>query len=378
MLFVSTGIWVDLGGFDKFTPFKIISPILFLYSLFLINFKKIDKFDSIFFSLIIFILLYAAFGTNEYASLANICLLTLGTFGIYKLYTKIKSKKRRQQILVFLLMILFFQSLLEITFLLSNLQVESFLFATSGRVDGWTTESSHYSFIVLFLCITYVTAFNISLRNARFILIFFPALFFSQSAYGYLFLVMAAIVIVSNQFGKVRVRHLLPYLLITGIFIFLILLSSYQSASGQRVFDTITGLFNANFQLMDGNARVRIEPFLAYFQLADSFSTINLIFGHGLGSSGFFVREIVGMNTEEGHITSFMYDFGLIGLIWLISLIGYITSRIKNKLWIRLVIAFMLFNMNLGTQVFWFSIFCISVMRFEQKKSNESLRYRGA
>jgi hypothetical protein len=365
--FASTGVWIELAGIDTFTPFKLIAPLVFLTGVTQIDFRRVKEFNLSFILLIVIFFAFITLNAVSFSSVANIILLGIGFFGTYTLYEKIEHK-RRQQIIFILLMVLFVQSAFEIFLLAAGLEAVLFFFPSAGRVDGWITESSHFCFIVLLLCITYFTSFNISLRRQLLLLVcFFPALYFSKSAYGYIFLMISIVIVSYNQLGEIKRNQFLLYFTIAGISSIFLLIFSYQSNEAQRVFNTLEALFSLNDQEMDSTARVRLLPSIMIFQMADSFSTVNLLFGHGLGTSGYFVKEVVGVNTSEGHLASFMYDFGLIGIVWIFTLVGYVTNGIRNKFWIRLMFLIMMLNMNVGTQVFWFSIFCMAVIRFEQR-----------
>lgn len=365
---ISTGIYVDVGLPISLTLFKLVCPIIFFLGFILLRYRRLEKFNFILLLFVILFLSYAILKSSEVVSLANIALLAFGTIGTYFIYTNINFERRKKIILI-LLSILFIKSSFEIFLIVLNIEGESFIFPTGGRVDGFVTEPSHYAYIVALLCITYIVSFNTSTNKGLLLLILFmPSLYFAQSAYGYLFLMLSLIAVFTNHLRELKIRQLIPYTTLAGLFIIIFISITYQNELAQRVIDTGVGLLANNDQSMDGNARVRILPFLIFTQMTDTFSTSNLIFGHGLGSSSYFIKETVGVNTDEGHITSFIYDFGLIGILWMFALIGYITSSVTSKLWIRLMFVLMMFNMNIGTQVFWFSIFCFAVIRFEQRR----------
>lgn len=373
---ISTGIYIDIGIPVKLTLFKFLCPIIFLVGAIKLNYRRIEKFNFILLLYICFLLLFSILRSNEYISLANIALMALGMFGTYLIYTNIDFK-RRKQILFILLLVLFIQSSIELLFLALKMEAELFLFPTVGRVDGWVTEPSHYAYIVLLLCITYITSFNISLTKGLLLLLFFlPSLYFSQSSYGYIFLLLSLIIAMTYHTNKMKSYETLFYSLCGGLFIITLMALTYQNELTQRVFDTLAGFYNYDDQAMDSSARVRLFPFMILMQMIDTFSINNLIFGNGLGSSGYFISNVVGVNTEEGHLTSFLYDFGLVGLLWIFALIKFITSEMPSKLWIRLMFIFMMFNMNIGTQVFWLSIFCFAVIRFEQSYYHKFSRSR--
>ena len=372
---ISTSIYIDIGVPVSLTLFKLLSPFIFLLGLLRLNIKKIDKFNFNLFSAISLFLIFGAIGSNEYISLANIILLAFGALGIYFLYENI-DRSRRQHIMLGLLLVLFVQSTIELAMLALGLDGDLFLFSSNGRIDGWVTESSHFVYIMMFLFVTYFVSFNIGVRQALLLLlVFLPSIYFSKSAYGYLFLLLSINIVLSHNSEKTNNNRSVSYLKFASIFIIFIVVFSFESDVSLRLIDTAVGIYSGDDQVMDSSARVRLLPFLTILNMADTFSIGHVIFLHGLGSSGYFIRGI-GLNTDEGHLTSFLYDFGLVGILWLTVLIGYITRGMNNKFLIRFMFVIMMFNMNVGTQVFWFSIFCLAVIRLESRYSSRLLKTR--
>jgi hypothetical protein len=373
---VSTAVYIDVALTDSLTVYKLLSPIIFVLGLLHLNFKKLNKFNLVLFLLITVFLVYGAMGSNQFLSLANIALLSFGTFGIYILYEN-TDRSRRGLVVLILILALFVQFGIELILLNFNFVSNLFIFPTVGRIDGWATEPSHFIYILLLLTNTYVVSFNVSKqRILLFVPIILTAVYFSSSAYGYLFLVLSAVIISSNYGVKINpnlIKSFIKYVIISAVVITVI---AVQSDISQRLIDTAIGVFSGDDQVIDQNARVRLLPFLIFIEKIDSFPIGNLFFGHGLGSSGYFIRDVVGVNTPEGHLTSYLYDFGLVGLLWLVVLLGFITKGLHNNFWIRCMLFIMMFNMNVGTQVFWFSVFCIAVIRLEQRYSDGLLKNR--
>lgn len=364
--FASTGVTIEVAGINSFTPFKLIAPLVFFIGLISIGYRRVKRFDL---SLILLIAMFFAFITLRaisLASVANIILLGIGFFGSYTLYETL-DRNRRKQLMQLLLCVFVGQYILEVIFELLNRKADLFLFATAGRIDGWFTEPSHFIFAVMLTLTTYIVSFDISGKQASFVfLIFLPAVYFARSAYGYIFAILSVVIIASHyrkNFSKSIIKAVMRLL---GLVVALIFLVFWQSDIIQRIFDTAIGLINYDVDVMDQNARVRLLPVFVLFQMVGEFNIFEMIFGHGLGKSKYFISVIVGLPTESGHLTSFLYDFGLIGVLWLVTLVNSFIVKLRYKYLISAFIIMMMFNMNVGTQMFWFSIFLLAVMRLEK------------
>ena len=365
--FASTGVWIEVAGINSFTPFKLIAPLVFLIGLISIDYKRVKRFHLSLILLIAMFFVFISLHAISLSSVFNIILLGIGFFGSYILYETL-DRNRRKKLMQLLLCFFLGQYLLEGIFELLNRKADLFLFATEGRIDGWATEPSHFIFAVMLTITTYIVSFDISGKQASFFfLIFLPAVYFARSAYGYIFAILSLVIIVSHyrkNFSKSIIKVGIRLLALVVALIFLVF---WQIDIMQRILDTAIGVINYDVDVMDQNAKVRLLPFFVLFQNVGEFNIFEMIFGHGLGKSKHFISVIVGINTDAGHLTSFLYDFGLFGFLWLVTLVKSFIGKLRHKYFISAFIIMMMFNMNVGTQMFWFSIFCLAVMRLEKR-----------
>lgn len=373
-IFASTGVYIESIEVWRVTLFHILIPFAFTIGLIKTKYKRLKYFNLRFFFAIAVFAIFLAFNSTSLSSAGNIILLAVGFLGVYAIYENLDFMDRKKSV-IFVLRMLFLQSCIELVLKFFFVEVDHVIYPTLGRVDGWATEPSHFTFIVMLTITAYVISFDIPGKQAvKMFGMFAPAVYFSTSAYGYLFAALSALTLASHYRARTSRRvsnqHFPMLISISGVALVVLLMPDIT----QRITSTISGIIYYDFAMMDRNSFVRLLPFFVLIESFHEFSIVEMVFGHGLGSSEYFVRHIVGLPTDYGHLASFTYDFGLFGLLWLLALFVLVIGKLKRKVFVVLSIFIMLFNMNVGTQVFWYTIFMLAVIRLEERNFKEESR----
>jgi len=374
-IFLSTGIYVDLPLGDSgqnLTLFKVMSLLLFGSMVVFFYNPKINQYlkNYILVCAAFFLLLLKA---KALSSALNILLLFTASLVLLYYYTILKITERLAfWKLIFLFLV--FQGVLEMLLIPIGTVDEGFFSAIVHkgivRIDGWATEPSHYSFLICFCLSCYYSCFRI-LRK-RVIMLLVPVLVLvvmTWSAFGFVFFIFTSAHLLFNKV-KVKERLSIKKVISISVFTIVIIFAFAYTESGGRVIQSVAGFINLEADTIDGTARVRLLPLIVLFKGIANFDLISMVFGHGLGESKDFIKNQVGINTFEGHITSFIYDFGIAGLVWLFILVRMFITKNDNNIFILLMFILMMFNMNVGTQIFWVSILLMGFIKFETEKRN--------
>ena len=119
-----------------------------------------------------------------------------------------------------------------------------------------------------------------------------------------------------------------------------------------------------NLNMVDSSTYMRVAPFFEYIEKINLFD-IHTYIGHGAGTSalyfGYLFDEHIDISIKGnlystlnlGFIPSFLYDYGLIGAIFILLLV--VRKACHKFISVESIIfLFLLINANLNTQLFWY------------------------
>jgi len=170
--------------------------------------------------------------------------------------------------------------------------------------------------------------------------------------------------------------------------IFFFLIAIYYSSTLvaiDRIFNTL-GILLEKFTLLDlvaiePSGAFRIVPTIIYFESLNFQNILNTIFGYGAGTSEFFFNESLFSygygytpdgKFQGGFIPAFLVDYGII--VFFLLMYYYIKlTFIKSWHFQFLLLIFLLLNLNINNQLFWFTfyIFYINKQLIENPRNFE-------
>jgi hypothetical protein len=230
------------------------------------------------------------------------------------------------------------------------------------RFYSFASEPSYAAFIVVLLYYSYIlvdpqkgTLFKGKNLFFFFILIYMIVMF--RSSYGIILLML----ILASYFGLSRSALLIYALGFVSVVIVFLFFEDFGPLT--RVMQIAKGWDINNFDSLksvDFNAYVRIAPMLQYVK-THSLDNIYFYIGHGASASKkFVIPQIYAAYRGEfvgGFIPAFIYDYGIIGFALVLLFVRSILPRLISVS--AIIIVLMLFNANLNTQLFWFSMMCL-------------------
>jgi hypothetical protein len=159
--------------------------------------------------------------------------------------------------------------------------------------------------------------------------------------------------------------------------LFILFALNFQNKPFQRLADIYNTLSQSGINSSalikisdtDGSAGTRIVPTL---QLLEHYSYTDLkhiLFGNGAGQSTLFYTSLWGQQTTVGFIPSFIYNYGLIGL--LVVVICFRPFFPRRLMPFILLFFLFLFNADFNTQIFVFVLFiAMAALRIEKLESH--------
>jgi hypothetical protein len=245
------------------------------------------------------------------------------------------------------------------------------------RYYSLSSEPSYASFIVIVLYYSYITLDKeqksiFSRKNLFvFVLLIYMILCF-KSAYG---VILLGLVLV-NHFGFTRSSVAL-YISIPLILV-LISLLGYNFVAINRVVAIVQKIDLTNLHSLreiDFNSYFRLAPFLFFFETS-SLTDLSLYLGHGASASrDFIVPQIYGAYQGGeflgGFLPAFLYDYGIIGMVMVLAFILYLVPEFFSIP--TAIMILLLFNANFNTQLFWFTILCLTLNKhyLQSDRKNE-------
>ncbi|RME26694.1 MAG: hypothetical protein D6800_06075 [Candidatus Zixiibacteriota bacterium] len=231
------------------------------------------------------------------------------------------------------------------------------------RFFGFSSEPSYASFVVLtsYLGLFLMTAgksWRLTTEYGAMTLYLVVAF---GSIYGYI-LAAAVASVLAYHLARKQVFWILPVIVIMTVGIYQV-----EHTGNSRLSRLLSGLASGDMtsiealNLIDSSVFMRVAPFVKYFDTLDPMDP-HTYFGHGaMASTGFFTDEfLTHVNPEAGLIRpgffpAFAYDYGVIGAILVLLVIGRLIS---TRLWSlqNLFFVAVLFNANFNTQLFWYVV----------------------
>jgi len=369
------------GPYLTFTLFKLFSFlfVFFVFPLYFISQRLVAK-NSFFFvskHTLNNVFLLSSLLSLVLFNLNNVALLSLVNFMFFIImaiilfnFLETLNVHEFLEILLNVLNIFFYITLINVVsyyiFQIDTLSIFYSFDSTSmyPHFHAIATEPSHAAFIILSSYLAYVI---LSKRNDIYVsrkvhlIVLFMVVFF-QSTFGYLLYIGILIYLFSEKYYQYR------HLMLPILFGLLILTSDMYIA----YFEKLQGLYDLIITLdydKSNYARIRTMALITLLNDYPSIELYNQIFGHGIGSSEFYVLKISDDLFSDGQFANFLYDFGIFGCIIIFTFIFINFS--KCDIYISLYILILLiFNANISSQMYWWVLLMLfSLKIFENKFS---------
>lgn len=239
------------------------------------------------------------------------------------------------------------------------------------RPMGFSSEPSYAAFIVTvaYICYNEIKYAQERRNSWNYYFLFLLCIILTTSAYGVIYALIYTSVLMWRMVSRVpfKIRFIVFSFLAVAVTVTLVYLSRSGEGPVNRTINVVSvALSNAPLSekietigVEDVSAWTRFGPTWLLFQ--NSGLDWGILLGHGSGAaSAFFQEQMVGIIISDdrefldlGIIPAFMYDYGLIGLCLLITLV--VLGVKKNRLFILLMVLFF-FNAGINTQIFWYAL----------------------
>lgn len=237
------------------------------------------------------------------------------------------------------------------------------------RYFSLSSEPSYASIIVL---LSFATLFNFTEKKKDtyiYGVLTLYMLFCFKSAIGFIALFFYVLSLI-----ELKKKHLQIIFVSTVIGLIVFSFTNMAGRSLDRISSIIQLLFTdfddfiINLNLLDSSAYARIGPPIIYLK------QINLLdyhfyFGHGAATAEIYFSKIIYPESWNSHMVfkppflpGFLYDYGLFGVGLVLS---FLWKLIKSKsVFYKILVAIILINANLNTQLFWFVVIIIALSNF--------------
>jgi hypothetical protein len=240
------------------------------------------------------------------------------------------------------------------------------------RYYSLSSEPSYASFVVITIYYCYMKldinkGYLFEKKNGSIFLALVYMIIMFRSSYG----IVLLLILLTSYIGFSKTS--ISFYALIAIFsaLFLVVESRFseiQSISRlNQIFNNLdfndfeNSLFYADF-----NTYFRIAPVLYYFKTSN-LTDASFFLGHGAGAAKNLIIPSIAsayLNGEYlgGFLPSFFYDYGIIGA----GIVIYFVLKIVPKLISipSIVMALLLLNANLNTQLFWFELICFSLSTY--------------
>lgn len=247
------------------------------------------------------------------------------------------------------------------------------------RYYSLSSEPSYAAFIVITLYYSYIKLDKQkgSLFKGEnlylFIMLVYMILFF-QSAYGIILLAL----ILMGYIGFTKTSVLIYFISLCVCLI--VVIAGIEFGPVTRIINIIENIDLTNLHglsSIDFSVYFRIAPLIHYIR-ESSIMEISFYIGHGAAASRKFVVPETYLAYQGdflgGFIPSFFYDYGVIGAGLLLVFIWRLLPGVFSIP--TAIVALVLFNANINTQLFWMMLTCLAVNKFflsGYKKKEEEL-----
>ena len=238
--------------------------------------------------------------------------------------------------------------------------------STLPHFKGFATESSHAAFIIVvaYFCLAALSRSHRLKIGISLHLLVIVSVFLMQSTFGYLLLGWSWLFLFSNMFK--RFKHV--------IFLFTLAIFIFNWGSLIEYFVKLQGLADMVLNLdpdLSPYGRIRALVFFEVITNFPNFSLLNVVFGHGVGSGSAYVWELTDGLFYDGQLGTFIYEFGIAGLVGLFILTFGNFSR-NHIVFSFGVYALLVFNSNVSGQLYWFVLLCLfSLNKFQPKSTTD-------
>jgi hypothetical protein len=278
-------------------------------------------------------------------------------------------------------------------FLHSFLGVSDFMFAKVDvsrnipRSYGPSTEPS-YSALTLSICM--LVLFSSKLHSYLFIrlmfFLYFICLLLIGSGLGYLSGLLVLVYFFTNSNVKIlRSEKVILFVIAVTCLPFITFDIERLKPLFEVSLDFIShGSLWAAFDAIkyaDSSAWFRFGPFVEFFRDISTLNFMELLFGHGAGNSThyFGMKYIKHIDPDwfdaNGtpsmdlpFLPAFIYDYGIVPAIIFCMFLFQKIKRLTGSLIIFLITVMILFNSNFNTNIFWFLMYSILVIKQIQFK----------
>ncbi|MFN0189080.1 MAG: hypothetical protein ACKVQV_10305, partial [Bacteroidia bacterium] len=249
----------------------------------------------------------------------------------------------------------------------------------SFRYYSFSSEPSYAAFVVIVLYYSYITLDGrkgslFQGENLYLFIILVYMIWSFKSSYGILLLSL----IIVSYFGLTKTSVLMYLFSISAVVIYLMI--GNESGPVKRVIDIIQKIDFGNIHNLsniDFSVYFRIAPLLHYIRIFD-FADAGFYIGHGAAASRKFIVPETYLAYEGdylgGFIPAFFYDYGIIGTSLILAFIKKLLPGIFSIP--TAIIALVLFNANINTQLFWLILTCLALNKYfqlELKHENRAL-----
>lgn len=258
-----------------------------------------------------------------------------------------------------------------------------------GRIRpyGFSDEPSYAAILLVFNLFVLLKCNNFSYSFGELTWYFIAVLtiILTGSSYGYLLLFILLlyfmirsgiffkqirIAIGNNIFTKTQLYFILSVFILALIFAFNFLnlkndKSFLRIASIVQSFvlsDEFDDMGIKKIAMVDGSASMRVLPTVDLINSYNDDELVNILFGHGAGTSvRFFSNLYEGNTTLLGFIPAFIYNYGIIGvLLFLYMLISFFPKR---RITFLMLFTLFILNADFNTQIFVFVIYTAMVSK---------------
>tara|TARA_B110000879_G_C11181959_1_gene518941 strand:+ start:2465 stop:3664 length:1200 start_codon:yes stop_codon:yes gene_type:complete len=358
------------SGYATFTVFKVFSFVFLMFYFlnvltarlaFSLHFgSKIRVIDvpNILFLTLISISIISSISSIVLSSLVNLIFYLCAYLYFFRGMDKLKPNEMIELLQVIILWHSIFIIFTAIVFYFidSGILTMFHTFDSSSTLPhfkGFATESSHAAFIIVVTYFCLVALSRIHKLNIGVMphLLLIISVFLVQSTFGYLLLGWSFLFLFSDIFK--RFKHAI-LMLTLGVIVF-------NWGSLIEYFVKLQGLADMVLNLdpdLSPYGRIRSLVFFEVITNFPNFDLLNVIFGHGVGSGSAYVWELSNEMFYDGQIGSFIYEFGIAGLIGIFILAFGNFSR-NYILFSFGVYALLIFNSNVSGQLYWFVLLCL-------------------
>jgi hypothetical protein len=251
------------------------------------------------------------------------------------------------------------------------------------KFNSLASEPSYYGKIITVLMLSFITTREI-LMNRKYNLLsdwksdksiwflFTFQIISSGSSFALLLYLLVIAKYLNNHFTLKQII-LSTFIILIGLTI----LIQIQSTTFTRITNLGEAIFTFNTEKIfeaDGSGAFRVAPTILYIQEFSFFNMNNWI-GYGNDFTRFHLANIsAAINPEEGLdiglFPGFIWDYGIIGLILLLSFVFKSAISDKFDFLIWLIIAL---DAPFNTQLFWITLICMSTNKYLLKKYSHGI-----